>query len=134
MPGRPTPLLANTGWLAAWLGIAGRLALATAALLTVQENLERLAVRLATAPDPLLLVSAAYPWALGVIAAVSLGVGLVVTLFRRRRDALLARIRAARRHAPASSDRRPNVVDPRPIASLLGTARALRAPPLALRS
>ena len=133
--GGAPPIAAPGGsWLRSWLGFSVRLALATAVLLTLQENVERLAAGLATGPQPGLLLSPAYPWALAIIAAVSAAVGLVVSLFRQRRDALLARLRAVRRHARATSDPRPVVTGPRPIASLLGASRALRAPPLALRS
>jgi len=133
--GASDPIASPGGpWLQAWLGVAFRLAIVTAVLLTIQENVERLAVGFADEPDPGLLLSAAYPGAVGVIAVVSLVVGLVVSLFRRRRDALLARIRAMPGHRRAVSDRRPVLADPRPIASLLGAVRALRAPPLSLRS
>jgi hypothetical protein len=118
----------------AWLGLGCRLALVTALLLTVQENVERLAGGLASRPDPFLLVSAAYPWAPAVVAGVALAIAAVIVLFRQRRDALLARIRGCRRHARAASDRRPIEIDLRPIASLIGAARAVRAPPAAIPS
>ncbi|HEX8026650.1 MAG TPA: hypothetical protein VF484_10625, partial [Candidatus Limnocylindrales bacterium] len=82
-------------WLRSWLVAGLRLGVATAVLLTIQENAEHLAAGL-----PLqgvgLLISEEYPFALAIVVAVSLAVSLVVALYRRRRDELLARLRRAR--------------------------------------
>jgi len=114
-----------------WLWTAGRLAGAVGILLTIQENFERASAGM-TVPGIGLLVSEEYPWALPIVIAVGLVAGLVVSLFRWRRDVLLARIRAARlAQARSGSALRPRQVTLRPVASILGRARGLRAPPLA---
>lgn len=117
-----------------WLLASGRLAAVTTVLLTLQENLERAGAGLPR-PGIGLVVSPEYPGAVAIIALVSLAVGFVVALYRWRRDALLARIRAARlvhRHAP--SRRRTLAPQHRPTVSILGRAGGLRAPPFALPS
>src|SRR5260221_3617912 len=81
-----------------WLVASGRLAATTAILLTIQENVERAGAGLPV-PGIGLLLSADYPWAVLVVAAVGSAVGLVVALFPCRRDVLVARLRASRRVA-----------------------------------
>jgi hypothetical protein len=107
-----------------------RLAASTLLILTVQENVERVGAGFA-APGPGLLLSPEYPWALPIVVGVSLVVGFVTALFRWRRDALIARIRAQRaRHAAVPAAPRPVVrVIRRPWATL-GRLGGLRAPPL----
>ncbi len=84
-----------------------RLLAATSVLFVVQENLEH---HHAGEPLPGLSVlgSAQYPNALLIIAATAFAVAFVVVLFRWRRDALAARIAAARRawQRVQSTDRR----------------------------
>jgi hypothetical protein len=117
-----------------WLVTSSRLAIVTAALLTLQENLERAGAGLPQ-PGIGLIVSPEYPWAVAIIALVSLAVGLVVALYRWRRDVLLARIRAARAvHHRTPTAPRPFTPQHRPAVSILGRAGGLRAPPLALPS
>lgn len=119
-------------FLRTWLGTALRIATATAVLLTIQENLERSRVGLST-PGVGLLVSPEYPWALGIVLAVAAAVALVISLYRWRRDTLIARIRAARRtHPAARPTQRPVVSAERRPISVLGSRRGLRAPPILL--
>lgn len=116
-------------FVARWLRLSARTAATTSVLLTIQENLERASVGLPT-PGLGLLVSADYPWAVAVIAAVGLAVGLVVALFRWQRDVLIARLRAARGIARSPVDTPPpGWFAPRRSASVLGRAQGLRAPP-----
>jgi hypothetical protein len=118
----------------AWLMTSGRVALATAVLLTIQENLERAGAGLPQ-PGIGLIVSPEYPWAVTIVALVSLAVGFVVALYRWRRDVLLARLRAARAvHRRTSAAPRPFTQRHRPAVSILGRVGALRAPPVALPS
>jgi hypothetical protein len=122
------------GLISRWLTTSGRLAATTAILLTIQENVERAGVGL-PAPGIGLLLSADYPWAVCIVVAVGFAVGLVISLFRWRRDVLVARLRAARqveRHAVAAPA--PTWIPLRPVASVLGRAQGLRAPPRALAS
>ena len=79
-----------------------RLAAATTLVFVVQENLEHQAAGLGL-PGLSVLGSADYPNAAYVILAIALAVALVVSLFRWRRDVLVARIAAAR--APWSGAR-----------------------------
>jgi hypothetical protein len=122
------------GLLGRWLTLSARLTITTAVLLTIQENVERAGIGL-PAPGIGLLLSADYPWALVTVASVGLAVGLVIALFRWRRDVLIARIRAGRGRirsvAPAPI---PAWVALRRPASVLGRAQGLRAPPLVLAS
>jgi hypothetical protein len=115
----------------AWLRSAARVSLATAILLTIQENVERAGVGIAM-PGLGLLVSPEYPWAVAIVAGVALAVGFVVALFRWQRDRLVARIAAARRAAlagaTATSSPRIPWVEPR-HASITGHLVAGRAPP-----
>lgn len=113
-----------------WAGLAARLGAVVALLLTIQENIERAAIGL-QAPDPAILASAEYPAALGIVAAVASAVAFVLALFRWRRDALLARIRAAaaprsRRPVRAFRPTEPSGIGRR---SILGRSLGLRAPP-----
>jgi hypothetical protein len=117
-----------------WLLASARLAVVTAVLLTIQEHLERAGAGLPQ-PGIGLIVSPEYPWAVAIIALVSLAVGFVVALYRWRRDVLLARIRAARAvHHRTTTASRPSTPEHRPAVSILGRAGGLRAPPLALPS
>jgi hypothetical protein len=121
----PRPLLR------AWLRIAPRTALIGAALLTIQENLERAALGQAM-PGPGILLSAEYPAGLWIAIAVGLAVGLVAALFEWRRRLLLARLREPRAAIPRGSDApisRPGMLVPPPVQSILGRWSALRAPP-----
>jgi hypothetical protein len=121
----PRPLLR------AWLRIGPRTAIVAAALLTIQENLERAALGQAM-PGPGILLSAEYPGGLWVAIAVGLAVGLVAALFEWRRRILLARLRAPRAGVPRASDApvpRPGMIFPAPVQSILGRRSALRAPP-----
>ena len=113
----------------AWLLGTGRIALVTIVVLTIQENVERGRIGLSM-PGASLLVSAEYPWAIAIAAAVSAAVALVVALFRWRRDILVARIRSIRPAVRPSAA--PRVVGRRirPPVSLLGSRRGLRAPPI----
>jgi hypothetical protein len=123
----PRPLLG------AWLRIAPRTAAIGAALLTIQENLERAALGQAM-PGPAILLSAEYPGGLWIAIAVGLAVGLVAALFDWRRRVLLARLRAPRAAIPRGSDApiaRPGMIVPPPVQSILGRWSALRAPPSA---
>jgi hypothetical protein len=108
------------------------LTVASSILFVVQENLEHLRVGLAL-PGLGVLGSAEYPFACIVIAEVALAVAFVSVLFSRRREALIARIAAARRAALPRPrpvlGRSPSDRDVRPE-SHLGRSRALRAPPL----
>jgi hypothetical protein len=115
----------------AWLTSSARIAAATAVLLTMQENVERAWVGLPT-PGLALLLSPAYPGSLVIVAGISLAVGLVMALVRWRRDVLIARLRSARQPARTTVvATMPAWTALRPVASVLGRARALRAPPSA---
>jgi hypothetical protein len=113
----------------AWARVAVPLATVVAFLLTVQENIERAAIG-ARAVDPAILVSPEYAGSLAIVAAVTIAVSFVVALFRWRRDALLARIRAT-----ITARLRPRSVRPplapaaAPRGSILGRRLGLRAPP-----
>jgi hypothetical protein len=119
-------------WFRGWIVAGIRLAAITAVLLTVQENAEHLGAGLPL-QGPLMLLRPEYPFALLIVIGVSLAVSLVVELYRRRRDQLLARLRAAHAgFAPASrTGRHARHVLP-PPASILGRIGGLRAPPALL--
>ncbi len=115
-----------------WFSASVWLTATTGVLLTIQENVERATVGLPT-PGIGLLMSAEYPWALSIVAAVAVALGLVIALFRWRRDELVARLRAAREVAPrAAAVPTPAWIPLRPLASVLGRGQGLRAPPSAL--
>ncbi len=114
-----------------WLRLAWRLALVTALLFVVQENIEHFQIG-----EPLpglgVLDSSEYPNAIPIIALVGLAVAFVGALFGWRFSTLLARIRKAGVRHPHASTTRPRVtleVDRRP-GTLLGPGVAVRAPPL----
>ena len=110
-----------------WMRVAG----ATSVLFVVQENLEHQRVG-EVLPGLAVLGSAEYPNAALVIAAVALAIAFVVVLFRCQRDALVARIRAARvRWAAASHTvrRRPTAWVDRRHASIIVHQFSGRAPP-----
>jgi hypothetical protein len=121
----PEALGRDLAWL--WLRLTGSIALA----FVVQENLEHLQVG-AALPGLGALGSREYPDALLVLAGVALVVACVGTLVRSRRRVLLARIAAAIRRLRfrpgRSAPRGPLDPDVRPR-SMLGCARAVRAPP-----
>jgi hypothetical protein len=110
-----------------WLRLAG----ATTLVFVVQENLEHRHAGLGL-PGLSVLGSSEYPNAVFVIAAIALAVALIVSLFRWRRDVLVARIAAAR--APWSGTR-PTIQRRRPLwverrhASLVVHQFSGRAPP-----
>jgi hypothetical protein len=112
-----------------WAGLAIRLGAVVAVLLTVQENIERAAIGIRAA-DPAILISAEYSGAVAIVAVVAIAVGFVVALFRWRRAALLARIRAAitprLRPLPAHLPARRSAARRE---SILGRSLGLRAPP-----
>jgi hypothetical protein len=118
-----------THWLRDWVLAGLRLALITAMVLTIQENVEHLATGLPL-QGPAMLVRPEYPFALAIVVAVSFGVSLVVALYRRRRDELLARLSRARVSfavvQPPDLAVRDHLVPP---ASVLGRIGGLRAPP-----
>jgi len=95
---RPVPRDVGRRLVGLWL----RLALATTLVFVVQENLEHQVAGLGV-PGLSVLWSAEYPNAAFVILAIALAVAVVVSLFRWRRDVLVARIAAAR--APWSGAR-----------------------------
>ena len=114
-----------------WLLVGPTLAIGTVALLTLQENLEQLAVHGASSGIGILLTPE-YAGGLWIALAVGLAVGLVVSLVAWRLRVLLARLRAAREATVPTRTRpaaRPRVFIDRPIASILGRCSALRAPP-----
>jgi len=117
-----------------WVVAGLRLAVVTAAVLTIQENAEHLAADLPL-QGPGMLLRPEYPFALAIVVAVSFGVSLVVCLYRRRRDELLARLRRARMTflevRPPARPVRDQLVPP---ASILGRIGGLRAPPALLDS
>jgi hypothetical protein len=109
-----------------------RIGLVGVALLTAQENVERVAIGQA-APGPGILLSPEYPFGLWIAIAVSAVVALVATLFVRRERDLVARLRAARQ----LPERRRSTASPRLYPglthspeSLLGRCSGLRAPPV----
>jgi hypothetical protein len=123
---------ATSSLLRVWLRMSARVGLAGIALLTVQENLERLAIGQA-APGPLILLSPEYPFGLWIALAVGAAVGLVAALFEHRRRVLLTRIRAARQVHPGGAATRPvwrHEPDVDAAESILGRRSGLRAPPV----
>jgi len=125
----------RASWIRTWFSGAIRLAVVVAVLLTIQENVEHLAAGLPL-QGAALLFSPEYPFGLAIVAAVSVAVSLVVALYRRRRDELVARLRrdAAAYAAPVRRSARPvrNLLPP--PASILGRIGGLRAPPALLDS
>jgi hypothetical protein len=111
-----------------WLQTTAWLAPCVAILLTIQENAERAAVGLPT-PGLWLLGSPDYPAGAWIVLAVSAVVALVASLYRWRRDRLVARLRAARLRF-ARAPRLPRLVHRRiPRGSRLARRLGLRAPP-----
>ena len=113
-----------------WLRLAARLAIASAVLFVLQENIEHLGIGVSP-PGLCVLFSPEYPNAVAIIVGVALAVGLIGALFGWRFELLAARIRAARgRHRipPRARPRLPFEVDRRPT-TLLGPGLAVRAPP-----
>ena len=128
------PAEAHGAWLRDWLVAGIRLVAITVVLLTLQENAERAAAGLPL-PGPLMLLRPDYPFALAIVIAVSFAVSLVVQLYRRRREELLARLRRDHAALPVARplDRPRRTVLSLP-ASILGRIGGLRAPPLLLAS
>ncbi|HYK95169.1 MAG TPA: hypothetical protein VE011_04765 [Candidatus Dormibacteraeota bacterium] len=117
--------------LAGWFRAALLLAPTTAALLTIQENVERWAIG-QRFPGPGVLLTPEYAGGLWIALLVAVAVALVVALFRWRRETLLARLRAAQRRparAAADQTRHTGIEVQPPAESLLGRRSALRAPP-----
>ena len=108
-----------------------RVAVGGTILFVVQENVERLTSG-ETAPGLDVLGSAAHPYPMPVLLAVSLAVAAVGALFRSRIAELRTRIARAARTWPRSRiPTRPRPIDAeRPTQSILGSRRALRAPPI----
>jgi hypothetical protein len=118
--------------LRAFVRIAPRVALSQLVLLSVQENLEHVAIG-QPAPGAWILFSPEYAGGAWIALAVSLAVSLVAALFVWRRDVLLARLRASRAALPRVrhvAPKRSGVVAHLPLESILGRRSALRAPPL----
>jgi hypothetical protein len=123
---RPAP----TGFVRRLVALSMSLAGSTALLFIVQENLEHW--RLGEVPPGLtVLGSAEYPNAALVIAGVALAVAFVVALFQWHRDALVARIRAARGRWKGTQigERRQSVWVERRNASIVVHQFSGRAPP-----
>jgi hypothetical protein len=116
-----------------WLRASMWLTLTVLVALTVQENVEHAAAGLGL-PGPGILLTPEYPFAVAIVAGVSLAVALVATVLTWRRAVLVARLRALaaailRRRAPAHE--RPSSADPIVIpGSTLGRRLGRRAPPL----
>jgi hypothetical protein len=131
LPAATTPRLVAGGLLRAWLLAGPAFALATAVLLTLQENLEQAALY-GRSSGAAILLTPEYAGGLWIALAVGLAVGFVVALFAWRLATLEARLRAARAAgARLRLDRpqRPVTTVDRPATSLLGRRSALRAPP-----
>jgi hypothetical protein len=129
--GSPMGQLPRRALLAAFLGLAPRVAVLQLVLLSTQENIEHAAMGLPV-PGAGILLSPEYAGGAWIAIAVALVASLVAALFTWRRDLLLARLRAARAVLPrttASAPRRTGVVARHPIESILGRQSALRAPP-----
>lgn len=117
--------------LGAFLRLAPRVAAVQLVLLSSQENIEHAAMG-QPMPGAGILFSPEYAGGAWIAIAVALVVSLVTALFGWRRDALLARLRAARAALPrtnAAAPRRTGAVARQPIESILGRQSALRAPP-----
>jgi hypothetical protein len=112
-----------------WLRLSLRLAVVTAVLLVVQENIEHLQID-RPLPGLGVLSSPEYPNAIAIIAAVAAVLAFVSVLFGWRIDVLVARIRAAQPHPVglATRTRHAPQVDRR-TASSLRPGQAVRAPP-----
>ena len=99
------------------------------ALLTVQENLERL-WSTGAAPRLGILASPEYAGGWAIVLAVTAAVATVAGLYRWRRATVLARLRVAMpTRQRARSVPRPPHTSRIPAGSLIGSGRALRAPP-----
>ena len=126
-----TGALPRRALLRAFLRIAPRVAVLQLVALSLQENVEH-ALTGQPIPGAGILFSPEYAGGAWIAIAVALGVSLVAALFAWRRDALLARLRAAREALPrvrAAAPWRPGALARRPVESILGRRSALRAPP-----
>jgi hypothetical protein len=117
-----------------WLRIGPALAVSTAVLLTLQENIEQ-AGPLGALGGLGILLTPEYAGGLWIALAVGFVIAAVVALVGWRLRVLEARLRTARARGRirtvANAPRRTIVVH-EPMASLLGRRSALRAPPVAL--
>ena len=119
-----------------WRRTSPSLALSTAAILSIQENVERAAIG-RPMPGPAILVTPEYAGGLWIALAVGLAVGLVVALFQWRRARLLSSLHASRLRMPRATTttvRRSGIILRRPAESVLGRRSALRAPPVPIAS
>lgn len=111
--------------------LAPRVAVFQLVLLSAQENIEHALIG-QPVPGMGILFTPEYAGGAWIAIALSLVVSLVAALFAWRRDALLARLRAAHAALPrvsTSAPRRSGVVLRQPVESILGRQSALRAPP-----
>ncbi|HET7182812.1 MAG TPA: hypothetical protein VFI15_11320, partial [Candidatus Limnocylindrales bacterium] len=119
--------LERSALLRTWLRIAPALALSTVALLTLQENLEQLALHGASAGIGI-LITPEYAGGLWIALAVGLLIGVVVALVAWRLHVLATRLREARSTAAAKRVQReaarPALVIDRPATSILGRRSA----------
>lgn len=116
-----------------WLGCWIALSLVVAALFVLQENRELASVG-QHQPGIVVLMSAAYPNALVIIAAVAMAVSFVAVLLDWKIDLVIARILAMQSTGRAGTSRtfpQGGLVDRR-RGSILGGSRAGRAPPVGL--
>jgi hypothetical protein len=131
--GEGQALSAATGFRRDLVRLWVRLTTSVAVLFVIQENLEHLNAG-GGLPGLAVLGSRQYPSAALVIAAVTLAVAFVVTLYRRERERLSARIAASGRsihpRPPRPAIRMPLDLDGRPE-SIVGRRLAGRAPPIA---
>ena len=124
---RPGP----SGFARCLVGLWVRLVGATTLLFVIQENLEHQHAGKGL-PGLAVLGSGEYPNAAAIIAFVALAVAFVVSLFRWRRDVLVARIAAIRvgwRRARRTLQFRPEVWVERRHASIVVHQVSGRAPP-----
>lgn len=89
VPEAPTARAFAIRWLRSWLLLLATVAVA----LTIQENVEHAAAGMPLV-GPWILLSEQYPFAVAIVALVSLGISLVGSLLTFRREVLLARLRA----------------------------------------
>lgn len=118
------------GFLRRWLGWWIALTLTIAVLFVLQENLELARIG-RHMPGISILISAAYPHAISIIAAVALAVSLVAALLGWKIEILTARLRAMTSTSPRTSVSALPHNDhvERRRGSILGRRLAGRAPP-----
>jgi hypothetical protein len=118
--------------LRAWVSLSIRIGVLSVVLLTIQENIERIAIGQA-APGVGLLLSPEYPFGLWIALTVGATVALVAALFASRQRVLLGRLGAARQSLPpvrAVAQPRRRIEPARARDSILGRRSGLRAPPV----